>query len=982
MDRHISQRTGSYKALTYLSLFGLAITVPLVLLFGALLFQSAAVQRAQVESRVSQVRDALVSDIDREFDRDITILHTLATSEALADEDWPAFYKQAKAGLQGRAYLVLVDARGRQLVNTYVPYGKQPAMTGDPETVRRILATKVPVVSNLFTSLVVKKPVFNISIPIMQDNNVRYVMSLGLLSDDVSALLNAQKLGPEWVTLIWDSNDVLLARSQENSRFVGKPLPLNMREQDQRAVVRTTNLDGVDVLHATARSHLSGWGVGVNVPYSMVTEQMRHSLLLWGGGGLLAIMIALFVGVFFARQVTTSLSIATNAAAAFGRGEAFPLSGSRLKEADAFLVALKDAQQAREKLTDEVKRSRDWLQTTLVSIGDAVIATDAAGKITLMNLVAEKLTGWTLQEALRKPLVEVFQIVNEQTRQTVENPVDKVRRLNKIVGLANHTILISKSGREIAIDDSAAPIFGPHGDLTGVVLVFRDVTEQREAERATARLAAIVEYSGDAILTKSLEGILQTWNSGAERLFGYKASEIIGQPATVLFPPDRFDEENEILQRIHQGQPYERLESVRVAKNGKLIRVSAGISPIRDANGHVIGASVVLRDITELAAAREALVREKERLHTTLTSIGDAVIATDAHGNVSLMNQVAEELTEWTAQEVAGKPLKDIFRIFNEDTREPVENPVDKVRRHNKVVGLANHTILISKSGREIAIDDSGAPIRDLNGEIIGIVFVFRDMTRQRALEAALRSNEKLALAGRLSASIAHEIHNPLDTVSNVLFLLGQRLDGQPEIQQLLTIGQIEVQRVAEISKNMLSLHRDSRTPSVINLSELLEGVVALIEETVAKGRVSIEVVPGFIGEIEAFPSELRQVFTNVVKNAVEATRDDGKINIYSEATQESGRDGVLVRVVDNGVGIPEQIQARLFNPFVSTKEESGTGLGLWVSRSIVEKHGGSIHLDGGESGTTVSIFLPFKIRARKPAGPEQARSTRGNAAD
>jgi hypothetical protein len=157
---HISRSSASYSALTYLSLFGLAITVPLLLLLGALLIQSASAQRAQLEDRVSQVLDALVNDFDRDLDRDITILHTLATSRALASADWPTFYNEAKAGLQGRAYLVLVDASGRQLVNTYVPYGQQPAMTGDPETVRRILQTKVPVVSDFFVSLVVKKPVF------------------------------------------------------------------------------------------------------------------------------------------------------------------------------------------------------------------------------------------------------------------------------------------------------------------------------------------------------------------------------------------------------------------------------------------------------------------------------------------------------------------------------------------------------------------------------------------------------------------------------------------------------------------------------------------------------------------------------------------------------------------------------------------------------------------------------------------------------
>jgi hypothetical protein len=149
--------TGSFKALTLLSLFGLAVTVPLLLLVGALLLQSASVQRGQLEARVAEVLDALVNDLDRDFDRDLAILHTLGTSQALASADWRTFYDQAQAGLQGRAYLVLVDSSGRQLVNTYVPYGEQPTMTGDPETVRRIVQTKAPVVSNLFVSLVVRK---------------------------------------------------------------------------------------------------------------------------------------------------------------------------------------------------------------------------------------------------------------------------------------------------------------------------------------------------------------------------------------------------------------------------------------------------------------------------------------------------------------------------------------------------------------------------------------------------------------------------------------------------------------------------------------------------------------------------------------------------------------------------------------------------------------------------------------------------------
>ncbi len=340
-----SRSRASYKALTYLSLFGLAIAIPLLLVLGALLLQSASAQREQLENRISQVLDALVNDIDRDLDRDITILHTLATSQALVSGDWRTFYDQAKAGLQGRAYLVLVDSDGRQLVNTYVPYGEQPAMTGDPETMRRMAQIKAPVVSNLFVSLVVKKPVFNVSIPALQGGQLRYVISLGLLPEDLVALLAAQKLGPEWATMIWDAHGVILARSRNNARYVGTPVPQNMREHEQRTIVRTTNLDGADVLHATGRSLVSGWGVGINVPYSLISQQMRNSLLLWGAVAVLAITIALALGLRFARQITASLSLASKAAAAFGHGESFPIAGSRLVEADAFLASLKSAQE-------------------------------------------------------------------------------------------------------------------------------------------------------------------------------------------------------------------------------------------------------------------------------------------------------------------------------------------------------------------------------------------------------------------------------------------------------------------------------------------------------------------------------------------------------------------------------------------------------------------------------------------------------------
>jgi PAS domain S-box-containing protein len=316
--------------------------------------------------------------------------------------------------------------------------------------------------------------------------------------------------------------------------------------------------------------------------------------------------------------------------------------------------------------------------------------------------------------------------------------------LGAVIGLANHTVLISKDGTCIPIDDSAAPIREHGGPLLGVVLVFRNVSEQRAAQYAKARLAAIVESSGDAIISKNLQGVIQSWNGGAKRLFGYEPEEIIGKPVTLLIPEDRIAEEEEILERLRAGQAFERFETVRLAKDGRRVSVSLNVSPIKDSEGKVIGASKTIHEITDIVAAREALVREKELLATTLASIGDGVIVTDNQGRVSFLNGEAERLTGWSNAEAAGRPLPDVFRIVDENTRQTVESPVDKVLRIGTVVGLANHTILITKDGCEVAIDDSGAPIRHPGGQILGVVLVFRNFSEQRQREQRLAEQARL----------------------------------------------------------------------------------------------------------------------------------------------------------------------------------------------------------------------------------------------
>lgn len=262
----------------------------------------------------------------------------------------------------------------------------------------------------------------------------------------------------------------------------------------------------------------------------------------------------------------------------------------------------------------ELAAERERLRITLASIGDAVISTDAKGRTVYLNAVAESLTGWTQAEALGRPLPEIFRIVNEKTRQPAENPALRALQEGVVVGLANHTVLIARDGTERPIDDSAAPMVDDSGVPMGTVLVFRDVTERRQAEEAQARLAAIVESSQDVIISKTLQGVIRTWNAAAERLFGYTAEEAIGRSITMIIPPDRLHEETEILSRISRGERVEHYETVRMAKDGRLIDISLMISPVRDAEGEIIGASKIARDITERKQADEALRKAVEAL--------------------------------------------------------------------------------------------------------------------------------------------------------------------------------------------------------------------------------------------------------------------------------------------------------------------------------------------------------------------------------
>lgn len=296
---------------------------------------------------------------------------------------------------------------------------------------------------------------------------------------------------------------------------------------------------------------------------------------------------------------------------------------------------------------------------------------------------------------------------------------------------------------------------------------------------SSAKFTNMIEDSVDAVWSETLEGVITSWNRAAETMFGYGLSEMIGQPATILFPKNKLQEQQFFLQKLRRGNKIQQFQTERIHKNSSFLKVLVSLSPIKDLSGNVMGISTIVRDVTQEFRLKQMLEHSNQRLRVTMDSIGDAVISTDQHGVVIYLNPVAQSLLGLSSDEAIGQKFEDVFHIVDEQTGEKCANPVERCVNENRVVYLSNQTKLISKNGREYGIEDSAAPIRDSSGQIIGVVLVFHDVTTQRqmareisyrathdALTGLLNRTEFEFLAKELISSNAHP-----ENVSALLYI-------------------------------------------------------------------------------------------------------------------------------------------------------------------------------------------------------------------
>lgn len=388
--------------------------------------------------------------------------------------------------------------------------------------------------------------------------------------------------------------------------------------------------------------------------------------------------------------------------------------------------------------------------------------------------------------------------------------------------------------------------------------------------------------------------------------------------------------------------------------------------------------AILRAQIAKREATERALRSSEEHYRTVTETASDAILTIDDSSTILLANASTETIFGHPVGQLIGQKLTmlmpDYLRRVHEES---LRRYVSTGQRHLswQAVELPG----LHQSGREIPLEISFAEFKK-NGRHFFTGFV-RDISERKQAEEALRSSEKLAVVGRLAATIAHEIKNPLDSIAGVLHLLRRQGKVDDRSQDYLSLAQEEVARISQIADNTLGFYRESAAPVPVNLCEVLDNVVRLYEQRIRFDDIQIHKRYDYIQEIQAFPGEMRQLFSNLVRNALEAVRQGGNIWLHVFASRNWSSPetrGVRVVIGDDGVGISGQDRKKIFDPFFSTKSEKGTGLGLWVTRSIVHKHGGAIRVRSrvqpGHSGTYFAVFLPCET-APSAQAPRRARA-------
>ena len=638
---------------------------------------------------------------------------------------------------------------------------------------------------------------------------------------------------------------------------------------------------------------------------------------------------------------------------------AIALGNARLYE-----MELAEANRARDETLLALRASHTRINRILGSITDLFYTLDFEWRFTDVNKQAETRFGKTREEMIGQVIWELFpQAVDSALYSQLHRAMDEK--------VSVHFEVQSKIVPGAWFEANAYP------SKEGVTVYLQEITERKEAEVTSQLLAAIVESSDDAIVSKDLNGIITSWNNGAERVFGYTAAEAIGKSVTMLIPRERFNEEPALLDRIRKGRPVEHYETVRRRKDGSLIDISLTVSPVRDESGKVIGASKIARDITESKRAQEE-IRFQARL---LNAVEQAVIATDLNGNVVYWNAFAESLYGWSAEEALGSRIIDLT---------PAETSRDEANEIfswlQQGLSWSGELGLRKRDGSLFPAMITNSPIANDKDQLIGVVGVSVDIThlkrveeeRSKLLERERQARAEAEEANRLKdeflATLSHELRNPLNVVIGYSEILRRGDSQDPQV----------VMKAAEtIRRNALA--QSQLVSDLLDLSRLQMGKLTLTRQPVSLSTIITDAIDTVKAEADAKdislqldlakdmfiadgdPVRIGQIAWNLLNNAVKFTDPGGHIWV----SLKKDADEAKFIVEDSGQGIAPEFLPHIFEIFRqadagTARRQGGLGIGLALVKQLADLHGGSVRAesDGLGSGARFIVSIPLHMLA------------------
>lgn len=653
-----------------------------------------------------------------------------------------------------------------------------------------------------------------------------------------------------------------------------------------------------------------------------------------------------------------------------------------------------------EQQKDQVKKAT--LSAIVESSDDAIISKNLEGRITSWNSGASRIFGYSEQEAIGQPITMLIPKDRLGEEEEIIRNIKQGKRVDHI-----ETIRIDKNGREIPISVTVSPLKDASGRIVGASKVARNISDRIRADEKQARLSAIVESSGDAIISKDLEGVISSWNKGAEKIFGYTEEEMTGRSITTLIPQERLEEETLILDKIRNGITLDHFETIRIHKSGKEIPVSITVSPITDASGKIVGASKVARDISfqvQANVAREKYIRNLEMLNTVGKSISENLDVqgilqrvTDATTKLTgaafgafFHNNLDQEGNSFQLFTLSGAPRK-IFEEMAIPRHTEMFQPtfvgkkvvrVDDIRKHSS--HGKNAPFYGMPKGHFPVVSYLAVPVISKTGGVIGGLLyghpesgVFTAehelLVVNIAAQAAVSlDNSKLfeqvkSLSDKKDEFIAlasHELKTPLTTIKGYLQVLAKReQDNLSELFLNKSLNQVD--KLNTLVEDLLNMSRIESgridfNIEVFDLKLLIEEIIETFTWSAQSHK--IEASLGTVSAIvEGDRQRIEQAILNLMTNAIKYSPKAEKIYVSLEVRETD----VRVKVRDEGIGLSPGQQQQLFTRFYraeNTKGISGLGLGLYLTKQIIDRHNGKIEVESEYGkGSEFCFSLPLK---------------------